>query len=89
MVGFLAEMQAHGSGMLAPRLASGGNWLILAGAHDPLYDFGDHAEYWREILPGVGVQIVADGGRWLHLTHVDQVVAALDTIGSDRSLLER
>jgi pimeloyl-ACP methyl ester carboxylesterase len=77
MQGFLAEMQAHGRGTLAPGIDDGRNWLIMAGARDPLYDFADSEAFWRETLPGVRIDLVADGGRWLHLTHVDRVVAAL------------
>jgi DNA-binding CsgD family transcriptional regulator len=77
MQGFLAEMQAHGRGTPAPGIDDGRNWLILAGERDPLYDFADSEEYWRTALPGVRIELVADGGRWLHLTHVDRVVSAL------------
>ena len=77
MHGFLAEMQAHGRGGLAPAVAGDMCWAVLAGANDPLYDFADSEAYWREALPGVKIDQVADGGRWLHLTHVDRVIAAL------------
>lgn len=77
MAGFLAEMQAHGAGSLPPHMACGRQWVIVAGAKDPLYDYADQAAFWRETLPGAVMDIVADGGRWLHLTHIDRVVAAL------------
>ena len=76
MKGFLAEMQAHGRGTPA-MAADGRSWTVIAGAHDPLYDFRDSEGWWRATLPGVRIETVADGGRWLHLTHVDRVVAAL------------
>jgi hypothetical protein len=80
MFGFLAEMQAHGAGSRPPSLPCGRQWRILAGARDPLYDFAETAGFWREILPGMSLDLVADGGRWLQLTHVDRVIAALAAI---------
>ncbi len=80
MQGFLAELQAHGRGARPTPLADGRQWRVLAGARDPLYDFGPCAGFWRETLPGAGIEMVADGGRWLHLTHVDRIVAALATL---------
>jgi pimeloyl-ACP methyl ester carboxylesterase len=80
MRGFLAEMQAHGRGGLAPAVAAGMRWSIIVGANDPLYDFADSEAHWREALPGADIEIVADAGRWPHLTHVDRVIAALARI---------
>ncbi|MBC7520954.1 MAG: hypothetical protein H7268_07680 [Sandarakinorhabdus sp.] len=80
MRGFLAEMQAHGRGGLAPAVAAGMRWAVIAGANDPLYDFADSESHWREALPGADIEVVADGGRWLHLTHTDRVIAALARI---------
>ena len=77
MKGFLAEMQAHGAGTMPPALADGAAWTVLAGANDPLYDFAAARGFWETNLPGAVIQPIADGGRWLHLTHVDAIVAAL------------
>ncbi len=77
MRGFLAELQAHGAGALPPAMADARHWVVINGARDPLYDFADAARFWQETLPGAEIEVLADGGRWLHLTHVDAVVAAL------------
>jgi pimeloyl-ACP methyl ester carboxylesterase len=77
MAGFLAELQASGRGLAMPTPGDGRVWTIMAGARDPLYDFSDCAQFWRETLPGVRIMMLEDGGRWLHLTHGDAVVAAL------------
>ena len=77
MAGFLAEMQAAGRGIDAAPHGDGRAWTIIAGGRDPLYDYADGIEYWRETLPGARIVIVDDGGRWLHLTHLAAVVAAL------------
>lgn len=77
MQGFLAEMQAHGAGARPAALADGAAWSVLHGANDPLYDFADARAFWEATLPGAAMQLVPDGGRWLHLTHAAAVVGAL------------
>ena len=77
MAGFLAEMQASGRGIGAPRLGDARDWAIVAGACDPLFQFSDSETHWRAAMPGVRIDIIADGGRWLHLTHVAEVIAAI------------
>ena len=80
MLGFLAEMQAHGQGAEPPALADGRRWVVLSGAGDPLYHQGDAAPFWARVLPGAEQRVVAGGGRWLHLTHETEIVAALAAI---------
>lgn len=80
MAGFLAEMQAHGAGATPPALPDATHWIVLAGARDPLYDFAIAADFWATVLPGAEQRVLADGGRWLHLTHTQAVVAALDAV---------
>lgn len=80
MAGFLAEMQAHGAGARPPVLPDGRAWVVLAGLRDPMYCFADAADFWADVLPGAEQRLLADGGRWLHLTHAGAIVAALDTV---------
>jgi pimeloyl-ACP methyl ester carboxylesterase len=82
MKGFLAEMQAHGAGAQPPALAAADDWVVMAGADDPLYDFETSRDFWRTTLPGATISIVPDGGRWLHLTHIDAIVAALASVAA-------
>ncbi len=77
MHGFLAEMLAHGGGARPPALADASGWTVLTGAQDPLYAFDDAAAFWRAVLPGARFDTIADGGRFLHITHTQSVVAAL------------
>jgi|JI10StandDraft_1071094.scaffolds.fasta_scaffold09520_10 pimeloyl-ACP methyl ester carboxylesterase/DNA-binding CsgD family transcriptional regulator len=77
MQGFLAEMLAHGGGARPPALADAAGWVVLTGEQDPLYAFADAAAFWRETLPGARFETVADGGRFLHITHTVAVAAAL------------
>ena len=82
MKGFLAELQVHGAGARPPRLADGSNWVVVTGAHDPLYNFADAEAFWRETLPGMRLVVVPDAGRWPHLTHVGTIVDALAGIAA-------
>ena len=85
MLGFLAELQASGRGLAMPRLDDGCGWTIVAGGRDPLYDFADSADFWRDTLPGVRINLIADAGRWPHLTHGEVVVAALGDVDVSRA----
>ena len=80
MLGFLQEMQALGRGIAMRGIADGRGWAIVVGGRDPLYDFADSADFWRDTLPGVRITVLADGGRWPHLTHAEAVVAALGNV---------
>ena len=77
MKGFLSEMQTQGAGARPPVPADPARWLVLAGAADPLYVAADVEAFWQAMLPGARIEMVADGGRWLHLTHADAIVAGL------------
>jgi DNA-binding CsgD family transcriptional regulator len=80
MLGFLAEVQAHGAGALPPTLPDARHWTIITGAHDPLYSFAEAETFWRLAFPGATFDVVADGGRFLHFTHRPAIMAALDRI---------
>jgi pimeloyl-ACP methyl ester carboxylesterase/DNA-binding CsgD family transcriptional regulator len=55
----------------------GQKWRVIFGAHDPLHRL-EHAEaHWRMMLPDAQFERVADGGRFLYLTHPELVIAAL------------
>ncbi|MBC7505985.1 MAG: hypothetical protein H7267_09730 [Sandarakinorhabdus sp.] len=81
MKGFLAEMQAHGAGALPPAPGCAAAWTVMAGAMDPLYDFAATRSFWEATLPGAAIVTLPDGGRWLHLTHIDAIVASLGRFG--------
>ncbi|MBS0362853.1 MAG: hypothetical protein JSR98_15865 [Proteobacteria bacterium] len=78
--GFLQESLAHGEGMEPPRLADGSAWRVLVGGHDPVFDPGLASRYGRDLVPGATVEVVAEGGRWLHLSHPALVAKALRAV---------
>lgn len=77
MKGFLNEILAQGGGARPPALTDARRWSILSGDCDALYRFDDAASYWRGKLPGARVVKIADGGRFLHVSHPAAVAAAL------------
>lgn len=76
-VGFVAEHSALSRGDAVPVIADATNWTVLFGAGDPLFSPEDAEPYWRAQLCGCRFEVVAGGGRFLHVTHVERIVAAL------------
>ena len=75
--GFVHEVSAHAAGAEPPRLADASQWTVLGGLSDQAYAQADAASYWADRMPGATVRMVADGGRWLHLSHPDLLAAEL------------
>ena len=73
--GFVSEMI---STTLPLGLADARNWSILVGDCDPLQAFDSKTEaYWRGMMPGANVVRIPDGGRFLHITHPNEIAGAL------------
>ena len=73
MRGFLNETLTQGSGARAVPLHDDRPWVIVHGEKDPLYRFEDAKEHWRTILPAARIVPVANGGRFLHITHAELI----------------
>jgi hypothetical protein len=43
-----------------------------------MHTVDDMEKFWRPRLPGAEFETVEGGGRFLHLTHPDRILAALD-----------
>lgn len=76
--GCIREHFEHSRGADCMTLQDGSNWRILMGAHDPMHRTEDMEAFWRIKLPGASFQTIDGGGRFLHLTHPDAVLAALE-----------
>lgn len=75
--GYVNEQVAMARGGKPEPMPGLSNWSVLIGAYDTMHD-PDHVEhYWREVLPDSRFQRVAGAGRFLAMTHADQVVQAL------------
>jgi pimeloyl-ACP methyl ester carboxylesterase len=75
--GFVAEQVLLSRGEPLPVLAVSEKWSIIWGGQDKLYNAEDSREYWLDILPGCRFEILADGGRYIHISHTAEMVAAL------------
>lgn len=60
-----------------PPLADASDWRVFIGAADPLHDAAEVDAYWRRLLPGAAFETIADGGRFIAMTHPDRIVASL------------
>jgi pimeloyl-ACP methyl ester carboxylesterase/DNA-binding CsgD family transcriptional regulator len=76
--GAIREHHEHSRGVECLALDDGANWRVIMGAHDPMHAAADMERFWRVRLPGARFSTIADGGRFLHLTHADAVVSALE-----------
>lgn len=76
--GFVAEMLAHGSGAMPARIADARNWtLIYSPANEP-EDLDNAVAQWGAQLAGATITHCADGGHFMHVTHHDVVIDALE-----------
>ena len=76
-VGFVAEHSALSRADALPSIKDAASWTVLFGAGDPLFNASDAELYWRKQLPECQFEIVANGGRFLHVTHTSLVLKAL------------
>lgn len=77
-VGFVAEHRALSRGDDLPIIQDAANWTVLFGAADPLFRSEDAKTYWCSQLLGCRYEIVAGGGRFLHVTHTTHIIDALE-----------
>ena len=75
--GVLGEMRALVHGPQPEPVADSGVWTILFGARDPTLDVAFARAHWTGKLPAARVEIIPDGGHWLHASHPAAVAAAL------------
>jgi pimeloyl-ACP methyl ester carboxylesterase/DNA-binding CsgD family transcriptional regulator len=75
--GFLNEQAAIARGGKPAPSGHAAGWRILLGGSDVLYEPEVVLDYWRELLPGARFDVVADGGRFLAMTHPGLIVEAL------------
>lgn len=77
--GTIREHYEHSRGVDCAPLNEASNWRLILGGHDPMHAATDMEHFWRLRLPGASFEIIADGGRFLHLTHASAVISALES----------
>lgn len=75
--GAIREHYEHSVGAKCAPLQHGENWRVVMGSHDLMHAVQDMEAFWRTRLPGAQFETVEGGGRFLHLTHPDRVLAPL------------
>ena len=76
--GFGRELVLHADGRWVPASAYRADWTILMGGEDALIaGVADPQAEWKAAVPHARVQLIADCGRLLHLSHPDLVAEAL------------
>ncbi len=75
--GVINEMRALIHGPQPDPVAESSAWTILFGAQDRTLDVPYGQAHWREKLPSARVEVIANGGHWLHASHPALVAAAL------------
>lgn len=77
LTGMVREQRAFSLASPPEPLPCAKEWRVLIGAQDPISAHEDMSDYWRRLLPGAVFDFVVDGGRFLHLSHLPLVMAAL------------
>jgi pimeloyl-ACP methyl ester carboxylesterase/DNA-binding CsgD family transcriptional regulator len=77
MAGTLREHRAHTTGVNADPIADASNWTVMMGGQDPMHTAADMERFWTPRLPRATFITIADGGRFLPLSHPNDVMAAI------------
>jgi pimeloyl-ACP methyl ester carboxylesterase len=75
--GFLCEMPVFAANAAKASAQDGRRWVIVIGDRDPMQKIADPASAWEPILPGARVLSLPGAGRFPHITHADEIAAAL------------
>lgn len=75
--GYVNEQTAHAAHDDLVPIEGLGDWRIIVGEHDTLYDPDTVVADWRRLVPDTGWQKLAGAGRLLTMTHPDAVADLL------------
>ena len=74
--GFVREFALHADGGPVPDAARRLDWTVLTGGLDAMAVGVDGMNGWREALPQARIVVIPQGGRFLFMSHADEVAAA-------------
>jgi pimeloyl-ACP methyl ester carboxylesterase/DNA-binding CsgD family transcriptional regulator len=77
VAGMINELKAYARGVDDYPLSDAHDWRVLIGRHNPNHYSNDIEAFWRPRLPNATFEVIAEGGRFLHLTHPDRVIRML------------
>jgi DNA-binding CsgD family transcriptional regulator len=78
VTGFLNEALALGRDPVPANVVNAARFTLLWGTGHARYDIEDAIAFWSGAMPAAHIDVVDDGVHFLHVTHVDHVIAALD-----------
>jgi pimeloyl-ACP methyl ester carboxylesterase/DNA-binding CsgD family transcriptional regulator len=75
--GFIREQKGYATQEDCAGLSEATRWTIVVGDGDPIHDISEILAFWQAKLPDAGVLHITGGGRFIELSHTDEVVRAL------------
>lgn len=75
--GFLAAEARYARGWAPERVDESAGWTLMAGSEDGLHRLEDSIDVWQAAMPDAAVVRLPGHGRFLHLTALPDIVAAL------------
>ena len=75
--GFVREQRGYTLLSDVTGLSNGENWTLFIGESDPTHNIRDITAYWKSAVPNAKIKRPANAGRFIDLTHTDEIVAAL------------
>jgi pimeloyl-ACP methyl ester carboxylesterase/DNA-binding CsgD family transcriptional regulator len=76
VAGYVDEQTALTRWSMEPRPGLS-HWRVLLGAQDVLHDPAWVLSFWRGALPDTPIEVLADGGRFIALSHADMIADTL------------
>lgn len=76
--GFFAELFAHGSGAMPANVADARKWTLIYSPGTEPEDLDNAVAQWGAQLHGAAITHCVDGGNFMHVTHTDVVIDALE-----------
>jgi len=75
--GFIREQRGYVLQTAVAGVEDGSNWRILLGDDDPIHDVAEMKSYWSRTVPGAEFQDVPGAGRFISLSHTQNVIDIL------------
>ena len=75
--GFIREQRGYVLQTQIEGLSDASNWTILLGGSDPIHDVNEIRSFWTGKLPGAHWRRFDDAGRFISLSHTQEIVSAL------------
>lgn len=75
--GFVQEQRGYSTQKDVEGIPAANHWTIILGDDDPIHNVDEILSVWKTKAPGAKVKHVKGAGRFVELSHVEEVIAAL------------